>query len=179
MMMATPALSSAPSKRRAVGGDDRPPAERLQAVIVGHADDAVRVARQRNIAAGIVLDHLRLDAGPGRFRRGVQVGAQGDSRRMCGTAAPGCDCGGHVAFHSRGRLCYIRGRHGRQHDAVLVLPGVGNADGLKLLDQQPPEIELARRTGIFRLVLAGRGVDPHVTQETLKKSLSVHGFRGI
>ena len=49
-----------------------------------------------------------------------------------------------------------RGRERGQHDAVLVLRGVGQAHRPQLLDQQPAELELAGRTGVVAGVRRGR-----------------------
>ena len=54
---------------------------------------------------------------------------------------------------------------------MLVLPGVGNAQGQKLLDQQPPQFQLAGRTGIALGIGLGGRVDLDVTQETLQKTV--------
>ena len=40
-------------------------------------------------------------------------------------------------------------RDGGQHDAVLVLLGVGNAQFAKLRNQHSPQFQLAGRTGII------------------------------
>ena len=87
-------------QRGAVGGDQGPADQVLQFRVVGHANHPARVARQHQVAAPIIADHLRLDALAGGFRRSVQVGTEGDGRAAAAAVA----------------------RHGGQHDPVLVLP---------------------------------------------------------
>ena len=103
MMTATPALSSAPSSVVPSVVMSVLPIELLQLRVVGHADDLRRVAGQRNIAAGIVADHVRLDVLAGRFGRGIDVGVEGHDRQRL------------VAFGLCGR------RHGGPDQAVGIV----------------------------------------------------------
>ena len=68
-----------------------------------------------------------------------------------------------------------RRRHRRQDDAELVLPGVFDAHGLQFADQQPAQLQLARRTGIGLRIHAGGGVDLHVAEKALQQAAGVHG----
>ena len=62
-----------------------------------------------------------------------------------------------------------------QHDAMPSCRASAMPSGLKLVDQQPPQFELAGRTGIAVGFGPGGGVDLHVTQKTLQERWSVHG----
>jgi hypothetical protein len=57
---------------------------------------------------------------------------------------------------------------------MLILSGVGDAEGLKLSGQQPSQLQLAGRTGVVFAIGLGGGVDLYVTQETLQKAMFVH-----
>ena len=148
-----PGLVVGAKQGRAVGGDQRSAAERFQFGIVGHADHAARIAGQHDVAARVALNHLRPDVGPAGLRRSVQMRTQGD-----GWSRPP----------------FSTGWNGRQHDAMLVLPGVGNAEGQKFLDQQPPQRELAGGAWIALGVGLGGCIDLDVSQESLQKAVSIH-----
>ncbi|MND60955.1 hypothetical protein D3C80_521980 [compost metagenome] len=108
-------------QRRAVGGDDVVADLVLQFRMFGRLDGAALVARQRDVAALVILDHLRLDVGAGKIRCGVHVGAETDDRDVV--------------------LAGVRG-DGRVDVTVFIEFGILHTDRLQFTDQKPAEIEL-------------------------------------
>ncbi len=138
-------------QRVAVGGDDRPPFERFELGVIGDADDGPRIARQGDVAAVVVANHLRTHIGAGRLGRGVEVGVEGHDR--------------HDPAHGRGDA--------GQHDAHLGLHGVGQSQRQQLVAQHGPQFELARRAGIICLPLARRRIDADVPEKPFEQPFFV------
>ena len=69
-----------PEQGRAVAGDDRAALKLLQFGIFGHADHFARIARQDDVAAAIILNHLGFDVFAGGLRRGIHVRTEGEDR---------------------------------------------------------------------------------------------------
>ena len=134
MMTATPALSSAPSSVV--------PSVVMSVLPTSAASSGLSATRiTRSVSPGstmsppaIVADHLRLHVRAGRLGRGVEVRIERHHGRAAGRRVAGT-----VA----------------SDDAILVLPRVGQAHRLQLVDQQPAQFQLAGRAGIRRRRLRG------------------------
>ena len=147
MMTATPALSSAPEQRRAVGGDERLADQGGQLRIVGDADDLDRVARQRrcrrrrSCACTIGLTSWPL--------------VSGDVSTWAIQAMVGASCATVLG-------------HGGQDDAVLVLLA-SRAAMARSSSRAAAEFELPGRAGIGGRVLVGLGVDADVAAKAVEQ----------
>ncbi len=84
MISATPALLSAPSSVVPSVVMMSLPIWFFSAGVLGEADHLAGIARQRDVAAAIVLHHLRLDVLAGDVGRGVHVRAEADHRHLLG-----------------------------------------------------------------------------------------------
>jgi hypothetical protein len=82
-----PALSSAPSKGGAVGGDDVVADLMLEVGMLADLDDAAGVAGELDVAALVVPDDIGFDIGAGEIGRGVHVRAEADHRNVLAVLA--------------------------------------------------------------------------------------------
>ena len=132
-------------QRRAVGGDDVVADLVVQFRMLADLDDPLRIARQHDVAAGIVAHDLRLDVGAGEVGRGVHVRAEADDRH---------------------RLVDIR-RNGRVDIAVLVEMRVSEPHGQQFADQHAAEILLLVGRGLRLRLRVRLGVDDDIAKETI------------
>ena len=127
MMTATPRLVVAAEQRGAVGGDDGLALERGQ----------VRVVRDAH--------HLASDRPAGRCRRRRSWRW---TMRLDAWPLVSGEVSTWAIKAMTGASCVNRGGDGGQHDAVLVLGGVGQAHRAQFFHQHPAQFELAGRAGI-------------------------------
>lgn len=137
-------------QRGAVRGDDVVADLVLQRGMFVEADHLAGVAGQGDVAAAIVLHHLRLDVLAGHVGRGVHMRAEADHRHLLVGVAR--DRGVDVA--------------------EFVEMGIGDAHGLEFGDEHAAEVFLlfGRRRG--RRGRIGLGVDGDIAKEALG-----HGMR--
>ena len=134
----------------AVGGDEGLALQLQEAGEILGGQDAAGIP-QGDVAAVVVVDQRGFHVLPGEVGDGVHVGDE---------AQPGLV------------LVAGSGGQGAVDVAFVADPGVLDAQFLKLLDQEPSEVELALRGGVLHKLLAAGGMDPGVGDESF---VGAHG----
>ena len=65
-------------------------------------------------------------------------------------------------------------RQRRDDDGMFILRRIGKPHRLQLAKHDPPQFPLPGRRRIIIHAFSSRGIDPHITQKSLKQPIAVH-----